>query len=237
MIIFPAMDLRHGKCVRLYQGDFTTSNVVGEVPLKVAETFKTQGAEYFHMVDLDGALKGAIQNLDVIKEIIKETGLPVELGGGIRKIETIEELVEAGVSRIILGTAALNSPEFVKEAVGKFGETIAVGIDAKDGFVAAEGWLKISKINYLDFGKNMEQIGVKTIIFTDIKRDGTLTGPNFEQTLKLNENVSCSIIASGGIKDIKDIKLLRRENIYGAIIGKAIYSGDIDLKLAIETGR
>ena len=237
MIIFPAMDLRNGKCVRLYQGDFSTTSVVGEEPLVTAKGFKDNGAQFFHMVDLDGALKGNVQNLDTVIKIINEIKIPVQLGGGIRNIETIEKLIHSGVARIILGTAALNNPELVKQAIKKYGDKITVGIDARDGFVAAEGWLTVSKVNYIDFGKQMESIGVKTIIYTDISRDGTLTGPNFEQTFKLNEKVSCDIVASGGIKDIEDLMLLRKENLYGAIVGKSIYSGTIDLEEAIRVGR
>lgn len=237
MIIFPAMDLRNGKCVRLYQGDFSTASVVGEEPIETAKSFKAEGAEFFHMVDLDGALKGNVENINIVTKIVNEIGIPVQLGGGIRSIETIEKLIGIGIARVILGTAALNNPNLVKEAVKKYGDKIAVGIDARDGFVAAEGWLEVSKVNYIDFGKRMESIGIKTIIFTDISRDGTLKGPNFEQTLKLNESISCNIIASGGMKDIGDLKLLRKEKLYGAIVGKAIYSGTINLAEAIEAGR
>lgn len=237
MMIFPAMDLRNGNCVRLYQGEFSTSQVVGENPIDIALQFKNQGAEYIHIVDLDGALKGELANLDVIKGVIKETGLPIQLGGGIRNINTIEKLIEEGISRVILGTAALNNPSMVKEAVRNFGEKIAVGIDARDGYVAIEGWIKVSKVQYIDFAKTMEDIGVKTIIFTDISRDGTLTGPNFQATSMLNDQVSCDIIASGGMKGIEDIKKLTAMNMYGAIIGKALYSKSINLKEAIDLGR
>jgi phosphoribosylformimino-5-aminoimidazole carboxamide ribotide isomerase len=237
MIIFPAMDLRDGKCVRLYQGDFSTSSVVGEEPLVTARSFKDKGAEFFHMVDLDGALNGNVQNLNTVVSIINETKIPVQLGGGIRNIETIEKLIDNGVARVILGTAALNNPKLVKTAIKEYGDKIAVGIDARDGFVAAEGWLTVTKVNYIDFGKQMESIGVKTIIYTDISRDGTLKGPNFEQTFKLNNSISCDIVASGGMKDIEDLKLLRKENLYGAIVGKSIYSGTIDLEDAIKIGR
>ena len=237
MIIFPAMDLRDGKCVRLYQGDFSTTSIVGEEPLVTAKGFKAKGTEFFHMVDLDGALKGNVQNFNTVISIIKETKIPVQLGGGIRNIKTIEALINNGVARVILGTAALNNPELVKTAIKEFGDKIAVGIDARDGFVAVEGWLEVSKVNYIDFGKQMESIGVKTIIYTDISRDGTLKGPNFEQTFKLNDSVSCDIVASGGMKDIEDLKLLRKENLYGSIVGKAIYSGTIDLEEAIRIGR
>lgn len=234
MILFPAMDLKEGKCVRLYQGDFSTSQIVGESPLKTAAWLKSQGAEYFHVVDLDGARTGKINNLEIIKKIISEIKIPVELGGGIRDMETIDMLIEEGVSRVILGTAAINNPSLVKEAVRKYGEKVAVGIDAKYGYVAAEGWVNVSKLKYIDFAKKMEEIGVKTIIFTDITKDGTLKGPNFEETILLNESVSCDIIASGGIKSIDDLKILNYSRIYGAILGKSIYSKSILLPKAIE---
>lgn len=237
MIIFPAIDLRDGKCVRLYKGDFATSQVVAEDPIETALGFKNKGAEFIHMVDLDGALKGSLKNLAVVKSVIEATKLPIELGGGIRDLKTIEEVIEAGVARVILGTSALRQPELVKEAVKKFGDKIAVGIDAKDGFTAVEGWLEVSEVNYIDFAKTMEDIGVKTIIFTDISKDGTLQGPNFEQTGKLNDTVSCNIIASGGVKDIEDIKILTEMNLYGAIAGKAIYSKTLSLEEAIKVGR
>ncbi|MDP4147343.1 MAG: 1-(5-phosphoribosyl)-5-[(5-phosphoribosylamino)methylideneamino]imidazole-4-carboxamide isomerase, partial [Bacillota bacterium] len=213
------------------------SEVVGEEPLKVALSFKESGAEYIHMVDLDGALNGKIKNMAVISEVIKNVDLPVELGGGIRDMETIDALVEAGISRVILGTAALNNPDFVKEAVAKYGDKIAVGIDAKNEMVAVNGWLDVSSIHYIDFAKTMEQIGVKTIIFTDISRDGTLTGPNLEQLKKISDAVSCDIIASGGIKNVQDLIDIKEMGIYGAITGKAIYSGNIDLKEAIAKSK
>ncbi|MBC2582834.1 1-(5-phosphoribosyl)-5-[(5-phosphoribosylamino)methylideneamino]imidazole-4-carboxamide isomerase [Clostridium sp. DJ247] len=234
MIIFPAIDLRDGKCVRLYQGKFEESEVVGEDPLKVAMGFKECGAEYIHMVDLDGALNGEVKNLSVISEVVKTVGIPVELGGGIRDMKTIDMLIEAGVSRVILGTAALKNPDFVMEAVKKYKEKIAVGIDAKNEKVAVNGWLDVSSVDYIDFAKEMEKIGVKTIIFTDISKDGTLQGPNLEQLSKIQNSVRCNIIASGGIKDIEDLKTINKMGIYGAITGKAIYSGNIDLKEAIE---
>ena len=237
MKIFPALDLRNGKCVRLYQGEFSSSVVVGEDPLQTALNFATQGAEYLHMVDLDGALSGSIENLNSISKVIKDLKIPIQLGGGIRSLDTIEMLLEKGLNRIILGTAALNNPSLVKEAVKKFGDKIAIGIDARDGYVAVEGWKTSSKIEYIDFAKQMEYIGIKTIIFTDISRDGTLKRPNFEATGKINDKVSCNIIASGGMKDIEDIKKLKKMNIYGAIIGKALYSGNISLEEAIVQGR
>lgn len=234
MIIFPAMDLRDGKCVRLYQGEFSKSEVVGENPLDVALSFKESGAEYIHMVDLDGALNGEIKNLNIISEVIKAVNIPVELGGGIRNMETVDMLIETGVSRVILGTAALKDMEFVKQAVKKYGEKIAVGIDAKNEKVAVNGWVNVSDVNYIDFAKQMENIGVKTIIFTDISKDGTLQGPNLEQLEKIEKSVSCNIIASGGIKSVEDLKNIKNMGIYGAITGKAIYSGNINLKEAID---
>lgn len=234
MIIFPAMDLRDGKCVRLYQGKFDASEVVGENPLDVALDFKAKGAEYIHMVDLDGALEGKIKNLNIISEVIKTVGIPVELGGGIRNMETVDMLVDRGLSRVILGTAALKDMDFVKQAVKKYGEKIAVGIDAKNEKVAVNGWINVSDVDYIDFAKQMEGIGVKTIIFTDISKDGTLQGPNLEQLEKIHKSVSCDIIASGGIKNIEDLKHIRDMGIYGAITGKAIYSGNIDLEEAIK---
>ncbi|MBW9159062.1 1-(5-phosphoribosyl)-5-[(5-phosphoribosylamino)methylideneamino]imidazole-4-carboxamide isomerase [Clostridium tagluense] len=237
MKIFPAIDVKNGKCVRLYQGEFSSSEVVGEDPLQTALSFVEQGAEYIHMVDLDGALSGTIGNANSINRVIKNINIPIQLGGGIRSLDAIEILLEKGLNRVILGTAALNNPSLVKEAVKKFGDKIAIGIDARDGYVAVEGWKTSSKIEYIDFAKQMENIGVKTIIFTDISRDGTLTGPNLEATGKINEEVSCNIIASGGMKGIEDIKKLAKMNMYGAIIGKALYSGNIYLAEAITEGR
>ena len=237
MIIFPAIDLKSGECVRLYQGEFSSSEVVGENPLEVALSFLEQGAEYLHMVDLDGAMSGTIGNANSINKVIKDIKIPIQLGGGIRSLDTIEMLLKKGLSRVILGTAALNNPSLVKEAVIKFGDKIAIGIDARDGYVAVEGWQTSSKIEYIDFAKQMESIGVKTIIFTDISRDGTLSGPNFYATGEINRKVTCNIIASGGMSDIKDIKELRKMNLYGAIIGKALYCGNISLKEAIFEGR
>jgi len=234
VIIFPAMDLRDGKCVRLYQGKFDESEVVGENPLDVALDFKAKGAEYIHMVDLDGALKGEIKNLSIISEVIKTVGIPVELGGGIRNMETVDMLIDTGLSRVILGTAALKDMNFVKQAVKKYGEKIAVGIDAKNEKVAVNGWIDVSDVDYIDFAKQMESIGVKTIIFTDISKDGTLQGPNLEQLEKIHKSVSCDIIASGGIKNVEDLKHIKDMGVYGAITGKAIYSGNINLEEAIK---
>ncbi|HEY5560801.1 MAG TPA: 1-(5-phosphoribosyl)-5-[(5-phosphoribosylamino)methylideneamino]imidazole-4-carboxamide isomerase [Clostridiaceae bacterium] len=237
MIIFPAMDIKDGKCVRLYKGDFNTSQIVGENPVDTAAKFVQEGAEYIHMVDLDGALNGETTNIKVIKQVLKEINIPLELGGGIRDMNSVETLFDIGVTRLILGTAALKNPGFLREAIKRYGDSIAVGIDAKDGFVALDGWINISKVDYIDFAKIMEDIGVKTIIFTDVSRDGTLTGPNLKQTLKLKKAVKCDVIAAGGVKDLEDIKLLKKENFYGVIIGKAIYSESIKLSTAIDIGK
>ena len=237
MIIFPAIDLKDGKCVRLYKGQFSSSQVVGKDPVQTALNFKEQGAEYLHMVDLDGALNGSIKNMNMINKVIEATKLPIQLGGGIRNLKTIEMLLSKGISRVIIGTAALNNPILVREAIKEFGDKIAIGIDAKDGYVAVEGWLNISRVGYIDFAKKMEDIGVKTIIFTDISKDGTLEGPNFEATAAVNKQVSCNTVASGGMKGIDDIKRLRNMNTYGAIVGKAIYSKSISLNEAIYEGR
>lgn len=235
MILFPAMDIKNGVCVRLYQGNFSKSEIVGENPLATAQKIASSGAEYIHIVDLDGALKGTMQNLSLIKDISEKVRIKIEVGGGIRDKAAVQKLISLGVKRVILGTSALESFDFVKDMVKTYKDKIAVSIDARDGFVAAKGWLDISRVNYIDFAKKMESAGVKTIIFTNIKNDGTLKGPDFEGTLKLNEAVSCNIVASGGIRSIEDIKKLEENDIYGAIIGKAIYSGNIDLKEAVKS--
>lgn len=237
MIILPAIDLKDGKCVRLYKGDFNKSEVVAESALDTALGFRKAGAEYIHMVDLDGALKGKGVNYAIVSEIVDRVDIPVELGGGIRDIETIDFLMNIGLSRVILGTAALNNPELVKTAVKKYEDKIAVGVDAKNGSVAIDGWVNVSKVSYIEFAKEMESIGVRTIIFTDISKDGTLQGPNLEQLEELKKSVGCNIIASGGIKDIKDLETINKMGIYGAITGKAIYSGNIDLKEAVKLCR
>lgn len=233
MIILPAIDIKDGNCVRLVRGDYATSHKVAENPVQAAVTFQDEGAEWLHMVDLDGAKDGRPVNSDVILEVQKSTGLKTEIGGGIRDMNTLEFYLSRGISRVILGSAAVKNPDFVKEAVQKYGENIAVGIDARDGKVAAEGWLDTSEVNYIDLAKSMEFIGVKYIIFTDISRDGTLSGPNLVQLDALNNSVSCNIIASGGVSNLKDILNLTSLHVYGAICGKSLYTGDLNLKQAI----
>lgn len=233
MIILPAIDIKDGNCVRLVRGDYATSQKVAEDPVQTAVSFQNDGAEWLHMVDLDGAKDGRPINSSVILGILKSTSMKIEIGGGIRDMNTLEFYLSQGISRVILGSAAVKNPDFVKEAVQNYGESIAVGIDARAGKVAAEGWLDTSEVNYIDLAKNMESIGVKYIIFTDISRDGTLSGPNLVQLDALNNSVSCDIIASGGVSNLKDILNLTSLRLYGAICGKSLYTGDLNLKQAI----
>lgn len=233
MLIFPAIDIHNQTCVRLYKGDFATAQKVAEDPLKTANSFREAGAQWLHMVDLDGAKNGSPQNREIFVTVAKESGLKLELGGGIRDMQTVSYYLEQGISRVILGSAAVKNPSFVKEAVKEYGERIAVGIDAKNGMVAAEGWLSTSDVHFLDLAKQMEAIGVTCLIFTDISKDGTLSGPNLEQLAAINEAVSCDVIASGGVTNLSDIKALKELGLYGAICGKSIYQGTLSLKEAI----
>lgn len=230
MIIYPAIDIIDGNCVRLTQGKFSDVTVYEKDPVKVARRFEESGAEFIHVVDLDGALKGKGKNREKIIEIANAVKVSVQTGGGIRTIEDIDELISGGVSRVILGTAALENPDFVKEAVQKYGDKIAVGIDAKDGFVAIEGWEKVSKTSALSFAAEMEKIGVKHIIYTDIATDGMLSGPNFDAMKQMAEHVTCGIIASGGVSSEEDILNLIPTGVSGAIVGKALYTDRVNLK-------
>ena len=234
MIIFPAIDLYDKKAVRLYKGDYNQMTVYSENPLEVAKGFKAAGAEYIHMVDLEGAKDGTTPNFDIVASVAKESGLKVEIGGGIRNEETVKKYIDAGVMRVILGTAALNDRQFLESVCKKYGDKIAVGADLKDGQVAVKGWLETSKVSGMDFLSEMESLGVKTVICTDISRDGAMRGTNRELYKELSEKFSMDIVASGGVSTIEDIKALREMNLYGAIVGKAIYTGDIDLREAIE---
>lgn len=236
MLIFPAIDIKDGQCVRLVKGDYSTASQVAESPLTAARNFEAAGAEWLHMVDLDGAKCGSTTNRDIIIDVANKCSMKVQVGGGIRDIETIRGYLDNGVQRVILGSAALKKPDLVREAVGLYGDRIAVGIDARDGKVATEGWLVTSEVDYLEFARLMESIGVRTIIFTDISKDGTLQGPNLEQLEAINNAVSCDIIASGGVSCAADIEHLRDRFLYGAICGKALYSGSLDLADAIEKG-
>ena len=233
MIILPAIDIKDGNCVRLFKGDFNTAEKVAENYMQTALDFQNSGASWIHMVDLDGAKSAKPSNSEIFIDVAKNTNLKVELGGGIRSLDTVEYYLSNGISRVILGSIAVKNPQLVKDAVKEYGDRIAVGIDAYDGIVATEGWLDKSEVNYIDLAKEMVLQGVKYIIFTDISRDGTLQGPNLEQLKALNEAVCCNIIASGGIRDINDIKLCKDNKLYGAICGKSIYKGTLDLKEAV----
>jgi phosphoribosylformimino-5-aminoimidazole carboxamide ribotide isomerase len=234
MIILPAIDIKDGNCVRLFKGDYSTVSKVADDAYETAESFVKAGAKWMHMIDLDGAKDGQRKNSDLIIDVAKSTDIKVEVGGGIRNMDTVEYYLENGINRVILGSAAVKDQRFVIDAVNNYADKIVVGIDAKDGMVCAEGWTDKSELNYIDLARQMEQIGVKTIVFTDIDQDGTLAGPNLVQLDKLAHNVSCDIIASGGVSNIKDIINLNELNVYGAITGKAIYTGDLDLAMAIQ---
>lgn len=233
MIILPAIDIKDGQCVRLTKGDFATVEKVAEDPLATALAFQKDGAEWLHMVDLDGAKEGSLKNSEVFLQVARNTGLKVELGGGIRTLESIDYYMQQGIHRVIIGSAAISNHEMVKAAVKKYGDRIAVGIDARNEMVSADGWLTDSDITYLDLAKRMESIGVKYIIFTDISKDGTLSGPNLDQLFLIKEAVSCDIIASGGIHTMKDIIALKEMGLSGAICGKSIYKGTLSLKEAV----
>lgn len=237
MIILPAIDMIDGSPVRLYQGDYSKKEIVADSVIDTAKAFEMSGAEYIHMVDLDGAKTGKKENARWIVEVSKNVHVPIEVGGGIRTMDDISYYLENGVSRVILGTSAINDPELLKQAVEKYGEKIAVGMDCKNGYAMSEGWLMKSQLYYLDFAKHLEEIGVKNIIFTDISKDGTLSGPNIEMLKKLTETVRIDITASGGIRDLSHIQQLAQLHLYGAITGKAIYAGTMDLKEAIRAGK
>ena len=237
MIILPAIDIKDGNCVRLIKGDFDTVHKVAENPLQTARSFEQDGAEWLHMVDLDGAKDAAPKNRPVFLEIAARTRLKVEVGGGIRDLETVEEYLTHGIARVILGSVAVKKPEVVRIAVREYGERIAVGIDARDGMVAVDGWLGKSEVNYLDLAHAMADVGVKTIIFTDISKDGTLTGPNLDQLAQINGAADCNIIASGGISSIEDIHAMKKLGLYGAICGKSLYQGTLSLKEALKVAK
>ena len=234
MIIFPAIDLYEGKAVRLYKGDYAQMTVYSEHPEEIALDFAAKGATHAHLVDLEGAKNGTTPNLNTVLRLKKEGGLFCEIGGGIRSMETVRTYLSAGLDRVILGTAAVEDPAFLRAAVDAYGEQIAGGVDVRDGFVAVKGWTEKSALHFMDFCKEMERIGVKTLICTDISRDGAMRGTNREMYRQLSETLGLQITASGGVSTIEDIESLRRMNLYGAIIGKAYYTGDIDLKKAIE---
>ena len=234
MKIFPAIDLFEGKAVRLYKGDYDKMTVYSENPVEIALDFKRYGAKNMHVVDLEGAKNGKTPNIETIKALIRATDMFVEVGGGIRSIDTVKAYVDAGVGRVILGTAAVTDREFLLEAIKLYGDRIAVGVDIKDGYVAIKGWTEKSELEAIDFCREMQTLGVKTIICTDISRDGAMKGTNHELYKKLKATLNINIIASGGVSDISDVSRLTDSDVYGAIIGKAYYTGAVDLKEAIE---
>lgn len=235
MILFPAIDIRGGKCVRLLKGRFDQETVFADRPADMAIKWQSQGGKYLHIVDLDGALQGRPVNLEAIRDIIANVNVPVQLGGGIRNIESIEAWLEAGVSRVILGSIAVKNPDLVKEACRKFGERIVVGIDAKGGEVAVEGWGISGGVKATELAKRMADVGVARIIYTDISRDGTLSGVNVESTVELARAAGIPVIASGGVAGMDDVyKVAAAPGIEGMIIGKALYTGKIELAEALR---
>ena len=237
MLIFPAIDLYGGKSVRLYKGDYAQMTVYSENPLSVAKDFYNAGARCIHLVDLEGAKTGQTPNLPTIRAIAEEMDMFIEVGGGIRNMQTVETYLSAGVNRVILGTAAVQDPAFLREAVQKYGDKIAVGIDLKDGYVAIKGWTETSAYTAHDFFTEMEKIGVSTVICTDISRDGAMEGTNRALYQSLSETYRIQIIASGGVSTVEDVQALRKMGLYGAIIGKAYYTGAVNLKEAIEVAK
>jgi phosphoribosylformimino-5-aminoimidazole carboxamide ribotide isomerase len=233
MEIIPAVDIRGGKCVRLYQGDYNQETVFDDDPVTAALSWYSQGAQWLHIVDLDGAVAGEPKNMDVVEEIIKESGMLIELGGGIRQEEVAERLLRQGVSRIILGTAAIENRELVKKLCQQFGEAIAVSLDARDGKIAIHGWQKDTVFEVLQLSREMVDAGVRRFIYTDIKKDGTLTEPSFDMIGRLLAEVTVPVIVAGGISRLEHLQRLKELGVEGAIIGKALYTGDIDLGEAI----
>ncbi len=236
MTIFPAIDLRGGKCVRLFKGDFDQETVFSDQPAEVAQQWQAQGAQFLHLVDLDGARAGHSENLATVREILAAVTIPVELGGGIRTLENIDEVLALGVRRVILGSVAVRDPELVAAACAKYGDRIVVGIDAKDGIVAVDGWGVSGDVDVITLAKRMKQAGVRTIIYTDISRDGTLTGVNVEATAKLARESGVHVVASGGVRDVRDIEALKpyeKDGIEGVIVGKSIYTGSLSLPEAL----
>ena len=234
MKLYPAIDIKNGQCVRLRQGKFDDVIIYSNNPVDIAKEWEACGASFIHLVDLDGALCGHAVNAEVIRKIASTVNIPVEVGGGIRNIKDIEDVLALGVSRVIIGTKAVENPNFIKEAVDKFGaDKIVAGVDAKDGLVAIHGWEKVSNIKAVDLCMEMKKLGIKTIIYTDISKDGMLSGPNVYQTKLLSDQTGLDIIASGGVSGLKDLELVDEAVIHGAIIGKALYEKKIDLRQAV----
>ena len=237
MFIFPAIDLFGGKAVRLYKGDYSQMTVYSENPIEVARDFEKSGSKHIHLVDLEGAKDGTTPNFETICMLKKETSLFCEVGGGIRSMEVIDKYISAGIDRVILGTAAVTDPEFAKKAAEKYGDKIAIGVDIKDGYVAVKGWTEKSSETALEFCKKMQEIGITTLICTDISKDGAMQGTNRELYKMLSETLDMKIIASGGVSSLDDVAALRKLDIYGAIIGKAYYTGAINLEKAVEMAK
>jgi phosphoribosylformimino-5-aminoimidazole carboxamide ribotide isomerase len=234
MIIFPAIDIKDNKCVRLFQGDFNKINIYSNDPFDMAVKWKSEGASFLHLVDLDGARNEEVINKKSIEKISKNIGIPVQISGGVRSEEKVKNLIDIGVERVIVGTIAVENKELLKKLVSKYKEKIVVSIDAKNGKVALRGWEVVSDVDSIDLCKELEEIGVKTIVYTDISKDGMLEGPNFEIYKLLSERTSLNIIASGGISSIDDIKKLKNMNIYGVITGKALYDNKMEFKEALK---
>ncbi len=234
MIIFPAIDLYGGKAVRLFKGDYNQMTVYSDNPVAVALDFKSKGAEWIHLVDLEGAKNGLTPNIETVKNIVENSNLKVEIGGGIRSLETADKYVNIGVSRVILGTSAVTDRAFLISAIKKYGDKIAVGVDIKDGFVAIKGWTEKSQFTALEFCKQMQDLGVKTIISTDVSKDGAMQGANHDLYKELSEKLDINIIASGGVSSMEDIIKLKKQGVYGSIIGKAYYTKAIDLEQAVK---
>jgi phosphoribosylformimino-5-aminoimidazole carboxamide ribotide isomerase len=233
MQIFPAIDLKDGKCVRLYQGDYSKETVFSEDPVAIAHKWQKQGASRLHLVDLDGAASGEPGNLAIVKSIVSQTGLPVQLGGGIRDEATVQKLLDAGVNRVILGTIAIEKPELLRQICYKFGQSIIVGIDARDGLVATRGWKQATTVAAVDLAQEMAMLGAARILYTDIRRDGTLTEPNYPAIAELLDKSGLPVIAAGGISAISHLQKLKELGVEGAVIGKALYTGNIGLKEAL----
>ena len=233
MIILPAIDLYEGKAVRLYKGDYNEMTVYSDDPAGFAHEFYDKGALWLHLVDLEGAKYGTTPNLETIKNIVSATGLKVEVGGGIRNIETVKRYIDIGVSRVILGTAAVKDRDFLLEAVKTYGDKIAVGVDIRDGIVAIKGWTELSGLDCFDFCQQLQDIGVKTVICTDISKDGAMQGTNLELYRQLSEKFTIDFVASGGVSTLDDVRALKNIGVYGAILGKAIYTGAVDVADAV----
>ena len=237
MLILPAIDLYDKKAVRLYKGDYNEMTVYSNNPIEIARKFQECGATFIHMVDLEGAKNGTTPNIDEVRKVVDYTDLKVEIGGGIRDEETVQKYIDLGVERVILGTAAVTDDEFLRKMVSKYKEAIAVGVDLKDGYVAIKGWTEKSALTADEFFAHLSDIGVKTVICTDISKDGAMQGTNRELYKELSEKYPMDIVASGGVSSIDDIKALKEMNLYGAILGKAYYIGAVDLKEAVEVAK